>query len=85
LAVSRRYRGTIAYPERSASVTLAQLIYKISTNPKFASAFSAQPQLQLATVGAKLTEDERAALEQVLKAKEEGESLADWLNLPIWF
>ena len=68
-------------------MTLAQLIYKITTNPEFASAFRTQPQLQLAAQGAKLTDSELSALLRALDTKEDqGRSLMGGiLEFPSWF
>jgi hypothetical protein len=67
-------------------MTLAQLIYRISTDSAFASAFRAQPRQQLATVGVHLGEDETSALLRVLEErKEQGRALAAPDEWPAWF
>ena len=67
-------------------MTLAQLIYKITTNPEFASAFRTHPRLQLAAVEARLTDFELSALLRALEAKEEqGRSLMGPSEFPSWY
>jgi hypothetical protein len=67
-------------------VTLAQLIYQISTNREFASAFRAEPQRQLAAAGVKLGEAETLALVRVLETEREaGRSLSETPDWPAWF
>jgi hypothetical protein len=67
-------------------MTLAQLVHQISTNTEFAAAFRSEPRLQLATVGAQLTEDETMALLRVLETqKEQGRSLSGVLEWPAWW
>ena len=76
----------LAFMERNAYVSLAQLVYKITTNPEFAAAFRTQPRLQLAAVGAKLTDFELSALLRALEAKEEqGRSLMGPSEFPSWY
>ena len=72
--------------ERSKTVTLAQLVYQLSTNTEFASAFRAEPRLKLAAVGATVGDEELSALLQVLETKEEqGRALMGALDFPLWF
>jgi hypothetical protein len=67
-------------------VTLAQLVHQISTDSAFAAAFRAQPRLQLATVGATLTEDETLALFRALETqKERGHSVSSPDQWPAWW
>jgi hypothetical protein len=67
-------------------VTLAQLVYQISTDPEFATKFRAQPRTALAAAGSTLTQDELSALLHVLEAKgDQMGSLIPSPSNPWWF
>jgi hypothetical protein len=67
-------------------MTLAQLIHKIVTDPEFASAFRAAPQLKLAAVGVQLEEGEASALLRALEGQQEqGRSLSERDEWPSWW
>ena len=67
-------------------MTLAQLVYRISTDPEFASKFRTEPRSASAAAGSTLTDAELSALVQALDAKaDQSGSLLELFANPIWF
>ena len=67
-------------------VTLAQLVYQISTDPEFASKFRTEPRSASAAAGSTLTDAELSALVQALDAQaDQSGSLLELFADPIWF
>lgn len=75
-----------SYVEGKVVVTLAQLVYRISTDPEFATRFRTEPRATLSAVRSTLTEGELVALLHVLDAREgETGSLLESFPNPLWF
>ena len=67
-------------------MTLAQLVYRISTDPEFASKFRTEPRSASAAAGSTLTDAELSALVQALDAKaDQSGSLLELFANPFWF